>query len=600
MSARKGPVAVAAMLCLGVVSGVITVPRPDGSAMRPAAPANAQPATGGEIASACGTTSPYFAVSIMARVTDAGDPADVPAVIAFRNTVPGYPRTHVTLATHADVGDVYGLAFDHTRQHVYAAAYYRNGGGFGPGGPGQVYRIDLTTGAVELWASLDVGPEPSEASGDLRPRDAGGGPSQDEALADLVGKIGLGDIDIAPDGSELYVANLYDRRFYRLSLPDGEVVGSFAHGAARASYRAHARPFGLGWHDGWLYHGVVNARETDDAPMPLKAEVYRTRPDGSDREYVLTVGLPYGRRVAWAPWRPISDGRSNDSAILADIAFRPSGALILGLRDRQADMHPDCVWDSTCAAGPSVGDLLPTVPYVGGGWTVVRTPPWYRDTGPDEYDLTWGSLARLPGMDIVVAPARSADGVAAATANRLHTYWFDNGSGARLRGESIIVAPDPTAGSVPSFDRLAAGDIEALCAPDAGIDPKLGATATIEAGVIATATAEEAGRRRATDRAVRETAHIPTAIARETAVVGTATSMAPTLAAAAPRRTAAATERAATASAVEPVLTANAPTAVAIATEAAREVHGAAGHRHLPRRSPTIRSSSRAVGTIRS
>lgn len=158
-----GPLALAAVLFFTATVATFALHSGDGPNIVPAPAAHALPAADDSFASACGTTNPFFAVSVMARLTASGDPADVPAILAFRDTIAGDPGAHAVLATQAEVGDVYGLAYDHTRGQLYAAAYYRNGGTFGPGGPGQIYRIDVTTGAVEPWVALNAGSDPRTA-----------------------------------------------------------------------------------------------------------------------------------------------------------------------------------------------------------------------------------------------------------------------------------------------------------------------------------------------------------------------------------------------------------------------------------------------------
>jgi len=95
------------------------------------------------------------------------------------------------------------------------------GTALGPGGTGAIYRIDLSTGDVEQWANLDGGPDHSS--------------SASSSLGHWVGKAALGDIELSRDRTALFVTNLYDWRIYRLSVPDGKVLGSFPHGASTLS-----------------------------------------------------------------------------------------------------------------------------------------------------------------------------------------------------------------------------------------------------------------------------------------------------------------------------------------------------------------------------
>ncbi|MCB9177562.1 MAG: VWA domain-containing protein [Caldilineae bacterium] len=557
--------ALIALLCAALA---LTLAGPGGRSRASADP--------GRIAAACRSTNPYLVSSLLARAEDPGLRDAQPALLLFRDAADAAPEPALALASQAEVGDVYGLAFDAGRGRVYAAAYHRAGGSYGPGGPGAIYQVDLASGAVELLASLPAGPDRHAEAAVGAVAGAERDPSVDAAW---VGKAALGDLEIVDGGAALVAVNLHDGQLYRIGLPDGAMLGHFAHGAARERWGPDARAFGLGYREGWLYHGLVDSRERDIDLGILEARVYRSRVDGSGMESVLRVGLQvggqYSRPVPWLPWDDAATGRIDDAPMLVDIEFDGAGDPILGLRDRQADMVPACIWSPDCGpAGPSAGDVLPARPRAGGnGFEVIRQPPWYRDTGPDDVELGWGGLARLPGIDLLVMPGRSDAGPATQVAGRLTAYWLDNNAGYRVRSEPLFEAP---AGLVD----VAPGDIEVACALDAGQDPELAATLTAEAAgvqatltaevaAIATATAEQRGIVRATQLVPTQTAHAPTQSARSTLVRETATALAPTLAAELATRAPAATLAAATRAAHIPKLTAVAPTANAVATQGA-------------------------------
>ena len=98
--------------------------------------------------------------------------------------------------------------------------------------------VDVS-GSVRVLATLESGPDRHN----YRFND-------DADAAAWVGASGLGGIALNADGAELYVANLYDGRVYRLSVPDGGVIGSFAHGASGLPWRRNARLFTLGFRAG--------------------------------------------------------------------------------------------------------------------------------------------------------------------------------------------------------------------------------------------------------------------------------------------------------------------------------------------------------------
>jgi len=532
------------------------------------APSVNQPPETAELEAACRTVNPFHAAAIQVNPAAGRGAADVPAIIALRRSPGAASGTEVTaLATNAQVGNVYGLAYDHRRGHLYAAAHVAAGRALGPGGTGAVYRIDLNTSAVATWATLEAGSPPEPGTGST------------------AGAIGLGDIDIADDGGSLFVVNLFDRRIHRFALPDGASRGSIPNGAAAESWQADARPFGLGLLGSELYHGVVRARLDDPLAGALfEAWLYRSDLGGRDMTGVARTWLGYSRSAAWLPWSDDGSRRTGDEPMVADIAFREDGSPIIGLRDRQADMFPECVWDPGCAAGSSVGDLLATV-RDGTSWRAVVDPPHYADGSGTLQDATWGALAKAPGIDGVASLGLPFWPVPRAPSepSAIDVVLFDSASGrpawsypaVSLSGAGLAV--DPSSVDVRS---LSAGDLEVLCSRQDETDGALGATATAEAAARLTATASAATELTATSDAATAaarptvhiatmTAHAPTLEARATLARATATALAPTLAAAAPSRTAAATAAVRTATAAALEITQVAPTMAAALTAVA-------------------------------
>ena len=547
---------VTALACaLGVARLAAAGPSTDGAAPAPDLPSAAR-IDEGALDAACRTPNPFLALAVQGRLPPGADASGVPAVLAFRHAAEG-AAAPVMLASRADVGDVYGLAFDHVRSHLYAAAYHRAGGAYGPGGPGAIYRIDIRDGRIDELQRLDAGPD-LHAAGDAA------------RSAAMVGKTSLGDIDIAENGSELYVADLHAGEVVRLSLPDGRVRDRVSHGGDRAG---DARLFGLGVRGGWVYHAVVDTRVPAGSGGALRASVLRALPGARDAHRVLDFRLDYARTfrsVPWRPWRDDSTGPGYDSAMAVDVAFRPDGAPIVGLRDRVADMAPLSVWDPSDRAGPSVGDIVPSRLDVDGlAWEAIRQPPWYQDSDPDDIEVTFGALAALPDQDVLASAGRVREVVTTAAHNRLAAYWFSNHSGSVLRWQ-VVWDAGAGAGSAPApVDGLAPGDVEVLCPPRVEIPEDLRATGTAEARAAATARASEAAVIRATEHAATQTAVVPVQEARRTAAAGTMVALAPELTEQAPTQIAAATLAAGTAEAVAPTLAAHGPTAAALATRRA-------------------------------
>ena len=219
-----------------------------------------------EIEAACEGESPYYVVAThctprLGRVYDYD-----PSIVLTDDTARDEP--HYRVASIEEVGTVWGLAFARGEQVLYAGAFHKRQMPFGPGGPGAIYRIDLDSGDVALWAQVPDAGEDHHRLGRY---------SLDVDAAEPAGRTSLGDLELSEDETMLFVVNLADRRIYRYHVADGALLGAFDHGAADEPWAEDARPFGLGMHEGWLYHGVVNTAESTQREGELLAQVYRSR-----------------------------------------------------------------------------------------------------------------------------------------------------------------------------------------------------------------------------------------------------------------------------------------------------------------------------------
>ncbi len=408
------------------------------------------------IAAACQTDNPYLITACYQTVYQEHPTLDWPAIVIFRDTPDDEPV--FMAAAFSQVGTVWGLAYSESEHAVYAAAFHKRMSDFGPGGPGAIYRVDLSTRQVSELARLDAGPSEHSAFG-----------AGDTLAMNTAFKTSLGDIDLDDDEDELYVANLYDRRIYRLEVPSGRVRGSFAHGAAGEDWALEARPFGLKFHEGRLYHGVVQSAQLSRDPFAMWAYVYSSAPDGSDMRLVASVQLIYDRGearllpvVTWhepvvhAPldWLPWKDGYNSlvhgkgvmsvwPQPIVSDIEFDADGHMAVGMRDRVGEMtlsYQDVRMEEATIQKPGlgVGDLLRAI-RDGGGWSFVGGEFFYdRITSTDESLL--GGLAAIPRGDRIVSGAIAMDGRAAAGSPTGFTegaMWYRAGTGSRTAWEDV-------------------------------------------------------------------------------------------------------------------------------------------------------------------
>ena len=450
---------------------------------------------------ACGGTNPPLAFTVL----HAGDG---PAIIGLHDTPGDDTEASQTLATRDEIGAVYGLAWDNARSALYASAYHKRGVPFGPGGPGAIYRIEPGTGASSLFATVSAG----EDRHDARDED-------DEGAADWVARSSLGDLEIDDKATQLFVANLYDARIHRIALPGGEPLGDFAHGARDETWLRRARLFGLGWHDGWLYHGVMDTQEVESGPDPLVppgrpdrrllgetsaekdgpvAHIYRSRSDGSEMHEVFSTRLGLSNSIWGFSWL-------KQFPMIVDIEILEDGRAVLGFRNRRVDQD-------AASTGFRDSSLLPI------GAIQVRAPDGSVIDGNDP--TAGGSLARIPGLAIAAMPMlrSSADPYSGLPVGNavIQVEWRTLDRISPIYRE-VISPRDGMWFPAP-------GDIEVLCAPSVGLSPDLALTVTAAATAGAEATAD-AG---ATLGAATETALVPTLTALATVAGPTQTADAAT------------------------------------------------------------------------
>ncbi|MEM6397341.1 MAG: SdrD B-like domain-containing protein [Bacteroidota bacterium] len=317
-----------------------------------------------------------------------GDPDDSsnngePAVIAIEYNDNGEaPTTKMAVNNQEDVGTVHGTAWNSITEELYMASALRRHVGYGPSGPGTIYRqTDLTDAStVSVLYKFDlslIGPDiPTDA---VRFSGPGNGPglmddNTDPLTFGLVGKRGLGDIDISNDGNTLYVMNLNDRQVYTLN-PNTTNGTSDAVAIPNAPWLDNsicgggvARPWALEFYEDKIYVGVICDATTSMNCGPtgscsdLSASVFSY--DGTSWATVIQgISLGYTRSFwniqggsgpFWHPWVDtwagmaqyvdFADGNRNGDfvdvqypqPILTDIEFLPDGTIVLGLGDRTA------------------------------------------------------------------------------------------------------------------------------------------------------------------------------------------------------------------------------------------------------------------------
>ena len=287
------------------------------------------------------------------------------AIISFDYNASGASPVLATEASKANVGSAWGVAYSKTRQELYVASFFRRHSGLGPGGLGAVYSVDVTAAQnASVLTTLAAGTEPA-----VRGLSGETNPSNDFDAFGLVGRIGLGDIDISEDEKFLYVTNLFDKRLYKIDINTQAVVGSFLIPDPLCT-NGEFRPFAVTCHEGKVYVGGVCDGSTGDRP-DLQAYIYIFDPVTSmfggsvldfPLDYIrgggvfdapsLALGEGYNERYIehgnkWYAWENTYDinefnGIFNDPTkhkilhsqpLFSDIEFDDTGAMILGFSD---------------------------------------------------------------------------------------------------------------------------------------------------------------------------------------------------------------------------------------------------------------------------
>ncbi|MEV7004661.1 SdrD B-like domain-containing protein, partial [Streptomyces sp. NPDC093982] len=254
------------------------------------------------------------------------------------------------LANEAETGALWGIGYNKVTKQIFSGAYAKRNTKYGPGGPGAIYRMDPATSAVSLFTTVpNVGTTPHQLV------------NIDEAFGAAVGKESLGDVDVSPDGKDLYVVNLHDRRLYRYDAMQSTAAAPKASYAIPNPGCASAgdwRPHGLGFQDGKVFVGGVCSAESTQNTADMRAVVQTFDPTtGQFTDTVMDQPLNYPRGYNaatectnnWRPWTtqwvqgcgpvpPLGEGTIRPQPILSDINFETNGDMVVGFNDRWADV----------------------------------------------------------------------------------------------------------------------------------------------------------------------------------------------------------------------------------------------------------------------
>lgn len=290
-------------------------------------------------------------------VQNGGDGTDPRALVAFgvntRGTCPEDVGCPTTLATQAQVGTTFGLAYDKDRRRLFQGAFARRHALYGPEGGDAIYTVPVDGGgAPTLFAKVPGAAVTPHDTADI---------IKDGGFTNAPGKESIGGLALSEDGSTLYALNLLTR-----ALVSFDATGATASPAASVpvpdpgcAAPTDWRPFSVAAHDSTLYVGGVCSAESTQNRADLKAVVYAydgtqftavlTQPLGFKRGEVLSSRSAPGQTDRWNPWdsalatwddHSVGGGGTmiDPQPQLASLAFARDGSMILGFRDRFMDV----------------------------------------------------------------------------------------------------------------------------------------------------------------------------------------------------------------------------------------------------------------------
>ncbi len=415
--------------------------------------------------------------------------------------------TPVALGTAAQVGAIWGIAYKHNTKDLFASAVLKRHVGLGPLGLGGIYKINTATGTVSNFLDVsalgvNVGTVGDNVARGLTTVKTD--PNRDGAVFSMIGKKGIGDLDISDDDKKLYFTNLHNRRLYSVVIdadnnpvtaPTSADTASFAIPSPNCN-NGVARPWGIKVRNGKVYVGVVCTGESGGTTNDLQANIYaldiatgvfNTNPVLSFPLSYPKNDVEYGAGTRWLPWSDLfsdmpqysGDANIYPEPILSDIEFDTDGSMIIGFNDRMGhqigynNYQPDPA-DNSLYRAEIGGDLL-RASYTGAGnyilenngvvggltGTAINTAggpgggEFYDDAAVDvHHDALQGGIALLPGKGQVIGtfmdPLR---------------YWsggvstWNNANGTRVNNYELYWGND-----VSVFGKSnGVGDLEIMC-----------------------------------------------------------------------------------------------------------------------------------------
>ncbi|GAB2552356.1 hypothetical protein GCM10027085_49660 [Spirosoma aerophilum] len=298
------------------------------------------------------------------------DVANLDALVKVPYTATNTTPSPTELGTAAEIGSVWGTAYQRSTKKLFSAAFLKRHTGLGPLGLGGIYVTTVGTSPTSTTyanvQTLGITNLGTTALGTRGLPASGLTSSSDPTAFTLVGKAGLGGMALSEDESKLYVIDLFNKQLIILNIGNPAKASLTAADVQTLAIPdpgctdGVARPFGITVYKGKAYVGVVCTGENNFATAKANLKAYVYAMDETTQTFnttpVITVPLNYPKGDVhhtypalgdvWNPWTDtFSNFNTNNTnafatrtalpqPVLSSIAFTDNGDMVLGFMDR--------------------------------------------------------------------------------------------------------------------------------------------------------------------------------------------------------------------------------------------------------------------------
>jgi hypothetical protein len=197
---------------------------------------NVQFVTGGDIANYAVSYAPNYSSTtnptvvtpthVRGATTSTINPK---GVLAYPYLNSGVTTAPTNLMTKAQVGSTWGIGYDKYRQTVYAGAFLKRHvalrEGLATNPLGAIYKIKTDGSGFGLWTEV-TNPGTVADNATRNVNGAANTVSKDPLTYGLIGKVGLGDVEVDEFGENLYTMNLNTRQLVKIPINADGTAGT--------------------------------------------------------------------------------------------------------------------------------------------------------------------------------------------------------------------------------------------------------------------------------------------------------------------------------------------------------------------------------------